>query len=98
MQAFPRMDHKGVFFVHTTFWITAGLCSLIVLMLSDKPVLQPEAQLASSDQLWKPGIWHCLSWLLIPVLIFILAYLTTSLSDEPLSGSHLRFEKTAQPE
>ena len=97
LQAFPGMAHKGVFFVHTTFWITAGLSSLIVLMLSDKPTEQPGAQLASSDPSWKPGLRHWMTWLLIPALIFVLAYLTTSLTDEPMYGSHLRFEKTAQP-
>ncbi|MEK7994618.1 MAG: hypothetical protein AAB403_12510, partial [Planctomycetota bacterium] len=33
MQAFPAMANKGTFFVHVTFWITAGICSLIVLGL-----------------------------------------------------------------
>jgi len=96
-QAFPGMARKGVFFVHTTFWITGGLCSLIVLMLSDKPTDTPTAQLAASDQSWKPDIRHWIIGLLIPVLIFALAYLTTSLSDEALPGSHLRFEKTELP-
>ena len=97
-QAFPGMAHKGVFFVHTSFWITGGICSLIVLMLSDKPTSQPETQLAASDHSWKPNIRFWISWLLIPALIFVLAYLTTSLSDEPMPGSHLRFEKTVLQE
>jgi hypothetical protein len=97
VQAFPRMDHKGVFFVHTTFWITAGIASLIVLMLSDKSVHLPEDQLTASDHSWKPGMRFWISCLLIPVLIFVLAYLTTSLSDEPLPGSHLRFVNESQP-
>ena len=97
VQAFPRMDHKGVFFVHTSFWITGGICSLIVLMLSDKPTDQSEALLIASDHSWKPGRRFWISWLLIPVLIFMLAYLTTSLSDEPMPGSHLRFVNTPQP-
>ncbi|MBN2312473.1 MAG: hypothetical protein JXM79_01000 [Sedimentisphaerales bacterium] len=98
VQAFPNMDHKGVFFVHTTFWITAGIGSLIVLMLSGKPVHYPEAQLAASDPLWKPNIRFWISWLLIPALIFVLAYLTINLSDEPLPGSHLRFAETLRKE
>jgi hypothetical protein len=97
MQAFPGMANKGVFFVHVTFWITGALCSLIVLMLSGKSTDQPEARLAASDLLWKPTIRFWLSWLLIPVLIFALAYLTTSLSDKALPGSNLRFTSTTQP-
>ena len=97
VQAFPNMAHKGVFFVHTTFWITAGIASLIVLMLSDKPMHLPEDQLAASNHSWKPGIRFWMSWLWVPVLILVLAYLTISLSDEPLSGSHLRFINESQP-
>jgi hypothetical protein len=97
LQAFPGMAHKGIFLVHTSFWITGGICSLIVLMLSGKPTDQPETHLAASDNWWKPTMRFWLSWLLVPVLIFVLAYLSTSLSDEPLSGSNLRFETTAQP-
>jgi hypothetical protein len=97
VQAFPRMDHKGVFFVHTSFWITAGISSLIVLILSGQPAHLPEAQLLPSDSPWKPGIWFWISWLLIPALIFLLAYLTINLSDEPSPGSHLRFAETLQP-
>jgi len=33
-QALPAMAGKGIFFVHVTFWITGGICSLIVLGLS----------------------------------------------------------------
>ncbi|MEA3225816.1 MAG: hypothetical protein U9Q07_07675, partial [Planctomycetota bacterium] len=33
-QALPGMARKGTFFVHTTFWMTSGICSLIVVALS----------------------------------------------------------------
>jgi len=95
-QAFPGMGGKGVFFVHVTFWITGGICSLIVLGLSDKPKTIPEIQIAASDQFWKPGVRYWVSWLLVPVLIMLLAYLTTASHDEPLPGSHLRFTKNVQ--
>lgn len=96
MQAFPGMSGKGVFFVHMTFWLTGGVCSLIVLGLSGKPRRQPESQLAASAHFWRPGVRYWISWLLVPVLIILLAYLTVSLDDEPLPGSHLRFVKTLQ--
>jgi hypothetical protein len=92
-QALPGMARKGAFFVHVTFWITGGICSLIVLVLSDKPGTLSEAQIAASDQFWKPGVRHWISWLLVPVLVILLAYLTVSSHDEPLPGSHLRFTK-----
>lgn len=95
-QALPGMTGKGVFFVHVTFWITGGICSVIVLGLSGKSVAQPEAQIAQDDQYWKSGKKHWISWLLVPVLIMLLAYLTVSSHDEPLTGSHLRFTKNQQ--
>ena len=96
-QAFPAMRGKGTLFVHVTFWITGGICSLIMLGLSGKPKPQREAQLTAFDHFWRPGIRYWISWLLVPVLIVLLAYLTVSLDDEPLSNSHLRFTKTLQP-
>jgi len=95
-QALPVMAGRGVFFVHLTFWITGGICSLIILGLSGKSTPQPEAQISASDQFWKHGGRYWISWLLVPFLIILLAYLTVSAHDKPLSGSHLRFTKDVQ--
>ena len=92
LQAFPGMAGKGVFFVHLTFWSTAGICSLIVLGISGQPAGEAEPQLTAFDPLWKPSVRYWLSWLLVPILILVLACLTTSLSQGPLPGSNLRFE------
>jgi hypothetical protein len=91
------MAGKGIFFVHLKFWITGGICSLIVLGLSGKTKRQAEPQLAASDHFWRPGMRHWIICLLIPILIILLAYLTVSLHDEPLPGSHLRFAKSLLP-
>jgi hypothetical protein len=95
-QAFPAMAGKGVFFVHVTFWITGGICSLIVLGSSGKPIPQSEAHIAASDRFWRQGIRHWISWLLVPALIGLLAYLTVSSHEKPMPGSHLRFTKNLQ--
>ncbi|UCC97112.1 MAG: hypothetical protein JSW66_14855 [Phycisphaerales bacterium] len=94
MQAFPAMARKGTFFVHLTFWMTAGFCSLIVLAFSGRATPGTETQIPASDHSWSPAIRFWISWLLVPVLIIMLGYLTASLSEGPLPGSHLRFEKT----
>jgi hypothetical protein len=40
-QTLPAMAGRGIFFVHVTFWITGGACSLIVLGLSgNKPPIR----------------------------------------------------------
>jgi hypothetical protein len=95
-QALPGMAGKGVFFVHVTFWITGGICSLILLGLSGKSGIHSETHIAASDQFWKPGLQYWISWLLVPALIILLAYLTVSSHDEILPGSHLRFTKNLQ--
>ena len=96
-QAFPAMANKGILFVHATFWIAGGICSLIVLALSGTPTHQPLAQLAASDHFFRAGIRHWISWLLVPILIVLLTYLTVSLDEDPLPNSHLRFPKALQP-
>jgi len=96
VQAFPGMAGKGVFFVHATFWITAGICSLIVLGLSGKPDPNPEPQVAAFDRFLRFGMRFWISWLLVPILIILLGYLTVSLHEEPMPGSHLRFTKDAR--
>jgi hypothetical protein len=95
-QALPVMAGRGVFFVHLTFWITGGICSLIILGLSGKPTPQPEAKVSASDRFWKHGRRYWISWLLVPFLIVLLAYLTASTHNGSLSGSHLRFTKDVQ--
>jgi hypothetical protein len=96
MQAFPGMAGRGVFFVHVTFWITGGICSLIVLGLSGEPIPQPESQISCSDQFFGPGRRYWISSLLIGVLIILLAYLTVASHHEALPGSHLRFLNNIQ--
>jgi hypothetical protein len=94
-QALPGMARKGAFFVHTTFWLASGICSLIVVTLSDK-MRPPELQLAAYDTAWKPSLRFWATWIIVPILIIVLAYLSISSHDEPLPGSHLRFTETEQ--
>jgi len=96
MQAFPGMTSKGVFFVHVTFWLTGAICSLVVLGLSETPKLQTEQQLSPSDSYWRLGKKYWLIWLVIPIVILLIAYLTVASHDEPMPGSHLRFVTTGR--
>ncbi len=91
MQALPRLSHKGIFFVHTTFWITAGLCSLVVLFLPIAPHAQVASGLMASDSYWKVGKRYWVYCVLLALLTLVVAYLTIASQTEPLSGSHLRF-------
>ena len=91
-RALPSLKGRGVLFVHLTFWLTALVCSLLVLWLSEKSAAEfSEDGVAADDVAWVLGrrYWWC--WAIIPVLLFVLAKLTVALHAQPLPGSHLRF-------
>lgn len=90
-RALPVMKSKGVLFVHLTFWLTAMLCTLIVLTLQQNAT-KPSIIEADAWQLnWKFG----LLWVAVPLMIFLLARVSVGMHSEPLPGSHLRFESVA---
>jgi len=91
MQAFPAMANKGTFFVHVSFWITAGICSLIVLSLRATPNAEADALWTASDPSWRLGMKYWTGLVLSLVLVLVLGYLTAFLSDKPLPSSNLRF-------
>jgi len=92
-RAFPAMKVRGVLFVHLTFWLTALICTLIVLSLGANAVVVNGPALAEDDR-WRLGWKHWALWALVPVLIFALARLSVASHAGPLPGSHLRFEAT----
>jgi hypothetical protein len=60
---------------------------------------QTGQQLSPSDSYWRLGKQYWLIWLVIPIVILLIAYLTVASHDEPMPGSHLRFvttEKTTE--
>jgi hypothetical protein len=92
-QALPGLSGRGVFLVQASFWITAGLCSLIVVSLTDAPQSQPVQPRGPSDVFWRLGrrFWVCLC--LVPLLLYVVAYLTVASHDKPLPGSQVRFSR-----
>jgi len=91
LQALPRMASPGILFVHMTFWITAALSSLALLILPIQPAHIASQALEMTDRSWKPGTKYWLALLLVPVIVLALAYLTRATHDEELPGGHLRF-------
>jgi hypothetical protein len=90
-QALPRLSGKGVFLVHVSFWITAALCSLIVLGLSSQSAPSHRQHVPPSDVTWRLGWRFWVSLALVPAVLLLLAQLTVASHDEPLPHSHLRF-------
>lgn len=96
-QAWSGMASRGVFLVHASFWISAGLASLIVVSLTPaegKPVVAP---VAADDVTWRtrPIFWICL--FLTPIIVYTVARLTVAAHAAPLPGSHARFSRTISP-
>ena len=94
-QALPGMSSKGTFLVHVSFWITAGVCSLIVVRLREEATYEVTEPRPASDASWRLGWrgWAC--FCLVPLLLYAVAYLTVASHAEPLPGSHLRFSDTS---
>jgi len=92
-QALPGLSGRGVFLVQASFLITASLCSLIVVSLTGAPRPGPAEPRGPSDASWALGwkYWACLC--LVPILLYVTAYLTVASHDGPLPGSQVRFSR-----
>ncbi len=87
----PDLKSKGVLFVHFTFWLTAMLCTWIVLTLRQAANVPTTAAAGAWQLNWRFG----LLWVMVPLLLFVLARLSVGMHSEPLPGSRLRFEAAA---
>jgi hypothetical protein len=96
-QALPGMAGRGVFLVHASFWITAGLASLIVVALTPGDGGARTEPTATAGVTWRPPrtFWICL--FLIPIIVYTVARLTVAAHTGPLAGSQVRFSRTIPP-
>jgi heme/copper-type cytochrome/quinol oxidase subunit 2 len=90
-QAFPGLSNRGVFLVQASFWITAALCSLIVVSLTGKTQHGAAEPRGSSDASWRLSrrFWVCLC--LVPILVYVLAHLTLASHSGSLPYNQVRF-------
>jgi len=95
LQAIPRLPDRGVFFVHTSFWITGAICVLLLLGLRNDERQEPAAVRTAMDSRWSLGPRYWASLALIPLLVGLLAYLTIASHVDELPGSRLRFAQQA---
>jgi hypothetical protein len=92
-QALPGLSGRGVFLVQASFLITAGLCSLIVVSLREQARPEPSQPRGPSDASWRFGwkFWTCLC--LMPLFLYVTAYLTVASHNGPLPYSQVRFSR-----
>ena len=95
-QALPRMSSRAALLVHMSFWLSAGLCSLIVLSLGGRAGESTTEMREPSDTSWRLGRRYWIGMCLLPVFLYPVAYLTVASHAEPLPGSHLRFAPAAE--
>jgi hypothetical protein len=98
-QVLPDLDRKGSFFVHLSFWITAGLASWVVLTLPSEPIdvssRKPSPSIDARRWLTTGAIALVI---LAPLLVVTLAKATLASRTAPLPNARFRFEqKVPQP-
>ncbi|HMO37010.1 MAG TPA: hypothetical protein PKA06_13295, partial [Gemmatales bacterium] len=91
LQAMPHMHRTGTLWVHVTFWITACLVTLLILLAPLYPLVTKESAPGPAASTWPPGLGMILLFLLIPCLIGLLTYGITAMHEGPLPGSQLRW-------
>ncbi len=97
MQALPAMSSKATFIVQVSFWITAGVCSLIVLALSGRAVDEPSKLWPVSADSWRLGRRFWIVLCLTPLLLLGVAWMTRASHREALPDSHTRFGDLEAP-
>jgi hypothetical protein len=90
-RALPNFKHRAVLFVHLSFWLTAALCTGLLLALRGEPVKAAEPAVAAESGSWRLGKVFWLVVAGLPVLLFLLAKLTLAMHDGPLPGSQVRW-------
>jgi hypothetical protein len=84
------MSSRGPFLVHASFWLAAGVCSLVVVSLPEKATSLSGASRPAFDVSWRPG-WRFGVLLFASLLIvYFVAWLTCAAHAEPLPGSQRR--------
>ncbi len=96
-QALPGLSGRGVFLVQASFWITAGLVSLIAVSLppgSEGSRAEPRDASAGS---WRFGREFWIALFLAPIILYCAARVTIAAHGQPLPGRALRFAETISP-
>ena len=89
-RALPTMKTPGVLFVQFTLWVTAAICSLIVVSVPEGFDFVEEPRPAT-DAHWKTRWVLLTGTVLAPAVVYCLTWCSVHSHSFPLAGSHLRF-------
>lgn len=95
MQALPAMSSRGTFLVQVSFWITASLCSLIVVASGGGPARESAHSMPAAADSWRLGRQFWAMLCCVPLLLLLIAWMTVASHREPLPGSQTRFGNPA---
>ncbi len=96
-QAMPGMSGRGVFLVHASFWLSAGLVSLIAVSLPPEVEGRSAEPWVPSASSWRLGRGFWITLLVTPIILYVAARVTVAAHAAPLPGSALRFAETISP-
>jgi len=97
MQALPAMSNRGTFLVQASFRITSGICFVLVLALTGRPTNESAESRPAAVDSWRLGPRFWAQFCLVPLVLLVIAWMTTASHREPLPGSHLRFDTASAP-
>jgi hypothetical protein len=90
-QAFPALKGRGVLLVQVGFWLTALACTWLAITQPTPVEAREGKPRSAADAVWTHGRFFRWLWLLAPLLIAALTWLTLGTHDAPLPGSQQRF-------
>jgi hypothetical protein len=96
LQVMPGISSRGALFVHWSFWMTAGLASLIVVGLEGRTADVVHESLGADSLEWRPARSWLALILVAPLLVGMLTWLTLASHDGSLPNARTRFP-TAGP-
>jgi hypothetical protein len=88
--ALPDLKDQGSFFAQSILWLTAGICSLIVVALPEGFDLVEEPRPAS-DPYWKTRWVVLVGLILAPGIVYGLARCSIESHQQLIEGSRVRF-------
>ena len=87
----PELRNSGQFHSQFSFAVLAILCAAMLVSIPDRARELAEVR-NPSDLCWRMGRPYWLTWLAVPLVLFLLTRIALEAHSEPMPGSTNRFE------